>query len=80
MELRLGVYRHYKGNHYQVMSFARHSETLEVLVVYQALYGNFEMWVRPLKMFVENIIFDAKEIPRFEFIYESFSKTHDFES
>ena len=80
MELKLGVYRHYKGNYYQVMGFARHSETLEILVVYQALYGNFGMWVRPFEMFVENIIFEAKEIPRFEFIDESFSKTHDFES
>ena len=57
-----GLYRHYKGNDYEVVGVATHSETGEELVVYRALYGEFGLWVRPLAMFVESV--DGR--PRFE--------------
>ena len=68
--LKLGKYRHYKGNEYVVIDVARHSETLEELVVYRALYGTHDLWVRPLKMFIEEVEFDGKKMPRFEYIGE----------
>lgn len=65
-----GIYRHYKGKKYRVLGIARHSETLEELVVYQALYeskfGLGAVWVRPKEMFFEKIMIDGKEVPRFE--------------
>lgn len=64
--LKLGIYEHYKGLRYQLLSIARHSETLEEMVVYQALYGDRGVWVRPLNMFVETVEIDGKEIPRFK--------------
>jgi len=64
-EPRPGLYRHYKGNDYRVVGLARHSETLEPLVVYQALYGERGLWVRPAAMFVETIVLDGKRVPRF---------------
>ena len=63
-----GIYRHYKGNLYQVLHTAQHSETEEVLVVYRCLYGDYDVWVRPLTMFTETFTVDDKEIPRFEMI------------
>lgn len=66
--IKTGVYRHYKGQLYSVLGTAHHSETLEKLVVYQALYGEFGLWVRPLTMFTETIIFNGKEIPRFTYL------------
>ena len=63
-----GVYRHYKGNLYQVLHIARHSETEESLVVYRCLYGEYGVWVRPLSMFTEIVNIDGKEVPRFELI------------
>ena len=60
-----GLYRHYKGQLYQVFSFARHSETREWMVVYQALYGDFGWWVRPAAMFAEHVQVDGKSAPRF---------------
>lgn len=60
------TYKHYKGQHYKVLSIARHSETLEQLVVYQALYGAFDIWVRPLNMFLEMVVCNGKPCPRFE--------------
>lgn len=53
--LKKGLYRHYKGNLYEVLHLARHSETEEVLVVYRALYGDYGVWVRPLVMFTEMV-------------------------
>ena len=53
MEIQKGIYRHYKGNEYEVLMIARHSETEEEMVVYRALYGDYGVWVRPYKMFVE---------------------------
>lgn len=63
-----GIYKHYKGLEYKVLYSARHSETLEPLVVYQALYGEFEIWVRPLNMFLETLMINDKICPRFEYI------------
>ena len=68
-EPRPGRYRHYKGKEYRVLGFARHSETREVLVVYQLLYDDFSWWVRPAAMFVETIeTADGKRLPRFAFV------------
>lgn len=63
-----GIYRHYKGNLYQVLHTARHSETEESLVVYRCLYGNYDVWVRPLEMFTETVTIDGKTVPRFELV------------
>jgi hypothetical protein len=63
-----GVYRHFKGNLYKVLGVAKHSETLEDMVVYQALYGSFGLWVRPLAMFEEKIERDGKVFKRFELV------------
>jgi hypothetical protein len=65
-----GRYTHYKGNPYQVLFVARHSETMEELVVYQALYGERGMWVRPAKMFLETVTVAGKVTPRFKFVGE----------
>lgn len=69
-EIKQGIYRHHKGNLYQVLHTARHSETEEMLVVYRALYGGYGVWVRPLTMFCENVEIDGKTLPRFELIKE----------
>ncbi|WP_440826001.1 DUF1653 domain-containing protein [Psychrobacter cryohalolentis] len=65
-----GIYRHYKGNLYQVLHTAQHSETEEALVVYRCLYGEYGVWVRPLVMFSETVTVDGKQLPRFEIIKE----------
>lgn len=70
MQIKTGIYRHYKGNLYQVLHTARHSESEEWLVVYRALYGDYGVWVRPLAMFGECVNIDGKEVPRFELIQE----------
>lgn len=64
----LGIYQHYKGNLYQVLHLAKHSETEEALVVYRALYGNYGVWVRPLAMFSENVEINGEAVPRFKLI------------
>jgi len=66
--LKVGKYRHYKGKEYEVIGIAKHSETLEETVVYQALYGERGVWVRPVKMFFEEVEVDGKKMPRFEYI------------
>ena len=69
--LRPGRYRHFKGNEYEVVGVARHSETLEPMVVYRPLYGEGGLWVRPLAMFTETVVREGKPCPRFEFLSES---------
>lgn len=72
MSLKKGIYQHYKGNLYQVFNVAMHSETREQVVVYQCLYGDYSMWVRPLTMFTETITTsDDREIERFKLIQET---------
>lgn len=66
MELKRGKYQHYKGNFYEVLYTAQHSETEEWMVVYKALYGDMGIWVRPLEMFVETVRVDHKDVPRFK--------------
>lgn len=66
--MKPGLYQHFKGNKYHVFGISRHSETLEEMVVYQALYGDFGLWVRPLSMFQELIEFNGVKQPRFQFI------------
>ena len=66
-ELAPGLYRHYKGQAYQVIDLARHSETEEWHVVYRPLYGDFGLWIRPFAMFVETVEFQGQSVPRFAF-------------
>ena len=66
--ISLGRYRHYKGNEYEVIGVARHSETLEELVMYRALYGDQGMWARPRAMFVEMVEVNGRQVPRFEYV------------
>ena len=66
--IKLGKYQHFKGNYYQVLHLAKHSETEEVHVVYQPLYGEREIWIRPLSMFDETIEREGKTLKRFNFI------------
>lgn len=63
-----GKYRHFKGNLYEVIDIAHHSETQEPMVVYRALYGEHGLWVRPLTMFFETIQRDGKSIQRFQYV------------
>jgi hypothetical protein len=65
MSLTAGIYRHYKGQRYRVLGIAQHSETMEQVVVYQALYGDCGLWVRPAAMFCETVELDGEPIPRF---------------
>ncbi len=68
MSIELGLYKHYKGNIYEVIGVAKHSETLEEMVVYKATYQpeGQNLWVRPLKLFLETIIVNGQSVKRFE--------------
>lgn len=68
-----GKYRHYKGNLYEVIDIAKHSESLEDMVIYRTLYGDFGIWVRPLQMFLENVEVNGNIQKRFEFIGDELS-------
>ena len=68
--IKLGKYRHFKGNEYEVLALATHSETGEDMVVYRALYGEGGVWVRPAVMWNEEITRDGKTLPRFTYIGE----------
>ncbi len=67
-EIRLGKYRHFKGGEYEVLGFATDSESLEEMVIYRALYGAGGVWVRPAKMWTEEVEREGKICPRFTFI------------
>lgn len=69
--IKPGVYRHYKGNLYLIYELAKHSETCEELVVYRCLYGERDLWVRPLSMFKESVVLNGHELPRFEWVADS---------
>lgn len=64
-EPKPGLYRHYKENDYRVIGLSRHSETLEPMAVYEALYGDGGLWVRPAAMFSETVEVSGKPVPRF---------------
>tara|TARA_B110000211_G_scaffold146683_1_gene167195 strand:- start:427 stop:651 length:225 start_codon:yes stop_codon:yes gene_type:complete len=66
--LKPGLYQHYKGPQYKVIHVATHSETEEQLVIYQALYGEFGIWARPLSMFLETVEKRGETIPRFAYL------------
>jgi len=68
MEVKPGRYRHYKGNEYEVLGTATHSETGETLVVYRALYGTQGLWVRPVGMFCESVTVGGQTVPRFSYV------------
>jgi hypothetical protein len=75
MNIKIGKYQHYKGKLYQVTGIAIHSETLEEMVIYQALYddvkfGKNAVWVRPAKMFIEQVIYHGEKVARFNYIGE----------
>lgn len=69
-EIKLGRYRHFKGNEYEVIAIAKHSETTEDYVVYKALYGDGGLWVRPASMWNETVERDGATYKRFTFIGE----------
>ena len=69
-EIKLGKYCHFKGNEYEVIAIAKHSETTEDMVVYKALYGEGGLWVRPASMWNETVERDGKVFKRFEYISE----------
>ena len=66
--IQLGIYKHYKGNLYEVLSTARHSETEEWMVIYRVLYEDASVWVRPYDMFTEIIEMDGKQVERFAYM------------
>lgn len=68
MDIKLGKYRHFKGNEYEVIGIASHSETLEPMVVYKVLYGEGGLWVRPAAMWNEQVTKDNYQGPRFQYI------------
>lgn len=69
-KIKLGKYRHYKGGEYEVIGIAHHSETLEDMVVYRALYGDGDIWVRPLSMWNETVEVSGTLVKRFTLIEE----------
>lgn len=64
--VRGSIYQHYSGKRYKILAVGRNSETLDETVVYEALYGDHDVWVRPLTMFLENVMLDGKTQPRFQ--------------
>ncbi len=71
LEFRLGRYRHFKGQEYELIGVARHSETLEPMAVYRALYGEGALWVRPMELFLGEVTRDGKTFKRFTYIEEN---------
>ena len=71
MSVSKGIYKHYKGNLYEVFDVAKHSETEEEHVVYRTLYGDYSLWVRPLTIFIETVELDGQQIARFEYVEDA---------
>ena len=71
MQIKKGKYRHFKGNEYEVLEIAYHSETLQEMVVYRALYGEKKVWVRPVDMWTETVEVNGEKMPRFTYIGEN---------
>lgn len=69
--MQKGIYEHYKGKRYELIERVKHSETEELLVLYRALYGERELWVRPFEMFFEEVLIDGETHPRFRYIGNS---------
>jgi hypothetical protein len=72
-KIRPGIYRHYKGKEYEILGVGHHSETLDPLVIYRALYdtkefGNNSLWARPLDLFLEEVDLNGQKVPRFEYL------------
>ncbi len=67
-KIAVGKYNHFKGKKYRVIGTGKHSETLEEFVIYQALYGKKDLWIRPVKMFLGEVLVDGKKVSRFSFI------------
>lgn len=63
-----GIYEHYKGNRYQLIALSNHSETLEPMIVYKAMYGDERVWVRPADMWNETVTVNGVEVPRFKLV------------
>lgn len=74
MEIPNGTYRHFKGGVYRVLGVAAHSETGEQMVVYQALYGDCSLWVRPASMWLETVEYQGKKVQRFARLEEEAAK------
>jgi len=66
--MKPGLYQHFKGKYYQVIGVSRHSETLEEFVVYRVLYDDYGLWIRPLEMFLEEVVVEGVKQPRFKYI------------
>lgn len=69
-DIKPGKYRHYKGKEYEVIGIAKHSESLEEFVVYRALYGDGQLWIRPCGMFMEEVMFEGQKKTRFQYLVE----------
>ncbi len=78
-KIKKGIYQHYKGFYYDVLDVAQHTETLEELVVYRALYGDYKIWLRPLTMFLEDVEVGGVTRKRFEFIQEKTESVNQIE-
>ena len=68
LPIQPGLYEHYKGKQYKVIGVAKHSETIEEMVVYRALYGDHDLWARPLTMFLEEVEINGERAPRFKYV------------
>ena len=68
MNIKQGIYRHFKGNKYHILGVAQHSEDESILVVYRPMYGAGDLWVRPVEMFLEVVELNGQQVPRFEFL------------
>jgi hypothetical protein len=68
LNIKQGIYRHFKGNKYHILGVAQHSEDGSTLVVYRPMYGTEDLWVRPVEMFLETVELNGQQVPRFDFL------------